>query len=55
MFTAGVEFGHGSTMFADNELAAAIVDHVVHHSRLVNFGDSSHELEESLMLGESGR
>lgn len=55
MFTAGVEFDHRSTVFADDELAAAIVDHVVHHSRLVNFGDSSHGLEESLMLSEPGR
>ncbi|MCC6099890.1 MAG: ATP-binding protein, partial [Olsenella sp.] len=37
------------------KLAAAIVDRVVHHGRLVEFGGPSHRLEESLMLGKSGR
>lgn len=41
--------------FADDKLAAAIVDRVVHHGRLVEFGGPSHRLEESLMLGKSGR
>lgn len=50
-----VEFSRWGTVFADDKLAAAIVDRVVHHGRLVEFGGPSHRLEESLMLGKSGR
>ena len=52
---ANVESGTWGTVFADDRLAAAIVDRVVHHGRLVEFGGPSHRLEESLMLGKSGR
>lgn len=55
IFTTSVELGGWGTVFADDRLAAAIVDRVVHHGRLVEFGGSSHRLEESLMLGKSGR
>lgn len=54
MFTTNVEFSRWGTVFADDKLAAAIVDRVVHHGRLVEFGGPSHRLEESLMLGKSG-
>lgn len=50
-----VESGRWGAAFADDKLAAAIVDRVVHHGRLVEFGGPSHRLEESLMLGKSGR
>ena len=55
IFTTSVELGRWGTVFADDRLAAAIVDRVVHQGRLVEFGGSSHRLEESLMLGKSGR
>jgi len=55
IFTTNVEFSRWGTVFADDKLAAAIVDRVVHHGRLVEFGGPSHRLEESLMLGKSGR
>ena len=55
IFTTNVEFGRWGTVFADDKLAAAIVDRVVHHGRLVEFGGPSHRLGESLMLGKSGR
>ena len=54
VFTTNVEFSRWGTVFADDKLAAAIVDRVVHHGRLVEFGGPSHRLEESLMLGKSG-
>ena len=54
VLAANVEFSRGGTVFADGRLAAAIVDRVVHHGRLVEFGGPSHRLEESLMLGKSG-
>ena len=50
-----VESGRWGTVFADDKLAAAIAGRVVHHGRLVEFGGPSHRLEESLMLGKSGR
>ena len=55
IFTTNVEFSRWGTVFADDKLAAAIVDRVAHHGRLVEFGGSSHRLEESLVLGKSGR
>ena len=55
IFTTNVEFSRWGTVFADDKLAAAIVDRVVRHGRLVEFGGPSHRLEESLMLGKSGR
>lgn len=45
-------FSRWGTVFADDKLAAAIVDRVVHHGRLVEFGGPSHRLENSLMLGK---
>ena len=55
IFTTNVEFSGWGTVFADDKLAAAIVERVVHHGRLVEFGGPSQRLEESLMLGKSGR
>ena len=52
VFTTNVEFSRWGTVFADDKLAAAIVDRVVHHGRLVEFGGPSHRLENSLMLGK---
>lgn len=52
IFTTNIEFSRWGTVFADDKLAAAIVDRVVHHGRLVEFGGPSHRLEESLMLGQ---
>lgn len=51
VFTTNVEFSKWGTVLADDKLAAAIVDRVVHHGRLVEFGGPSHRLEHSLMLG----
>lgn len=52
IFTTNIEFSRWGTVFADDKLAAAIVDRVVHHGRLVEFKGPSHRLEESLMLGK---
>ena len=52
IFTTNVEFSRWGTIFADDKLAAAIVDRVVHHGRLIEFGGPSHRLEHSLMLGK---
>lgn len=55
VFTTNVESSCWGTVFADDKLAAAIVDRAARHGRLVEFGGPSHRLEESLMLGKSGR
>ena len=47
VFTTNVEFSRWGTVFADDKLAAAIVDRVVHHGRLVEFGGPSHRLVRS--------
>lgn len=54
MFTTNIEFSKWGTVFADDKLAQAIVDRVVHHGRLVEFAGPSHRLENSLMLGKGG-
>ncbi len=54
IFTTNIEFSKWGTVFADDKLAAAIVDRVIHHGRLVEFEGPSHRLEESLMLGKAG-
>ena len=54
VFTTNVEFSRWGTVLADDKLAAAIVDRVVHHGRLVEFGGPSHRLEHALMLGKEG-
>lgn len=55
VFTTNIEFSGWGTVFADDKLAAAIVDRVVHHGRLVELGGPSHRLEHAPMLGKGGR
>ena len=54
VFTTNVEFSRWGTVLADDKPAAAIVDRVARHGRLVEFGGPSHRLENSLMLGKGG-
>ena len=55
IFTTNVEFSRWGTVLADDKLAAAIVDRVIHHGRLVEFAGPSHRLENALMLGKGGK
>ena len=52
IFTTNIEFSRWGTVFADEKLAAATVDRVVHHGRLIEFGGSSKRMDRSLMLGK---
>lgn len=52
IFTTNIEFGKWGTVLGDDKLAAALVDRVVHHGRLVEFGGASRRMEEALMLGK---
>lgn len=55
MFATSVGFGRRGAVFADDRLAAAIVDRAVHHGRLVEFGGPGHGLEEGLVPGKGAR
>lgn len=55
MLATNVESGRWGTVFADDRLAAAIVDRVARHGGLAGFGSPSHRPGESLMLRKSGR
>ena len=39
-------------MLGDEKLVAAMIDRVVHHGRLVEFGGPSRRMDEALMLGK---
>lgn len=54
-FTTNVGFGRWGAVFADDRLAAAIVDRAVHHGGLVEFGGPGHGLEEGLVPGKGAR
>ena len=54
IFTTNVEFSRWGTVFADDKLAAAIVDRVVRHGRLVEFNGTSHRMDQALMLSGNG-
>ena len=54
VLSTNTESGWLDRIFTDDKLAAAIVDRVAHHCRLVEFGGSSHRLKKSLMLSKSG-
>ena len=49
--TTNIEFSKWSVVLADEKLAAAAVDRIIHHGRLVEFGGGSRRVDESLMLG----
>lgn len=52
VFTTNIEFGKWGTVFADDELAAAIIDRIVHHGRLIEFTGQSHRISQALMFGK---
>lgn len=51
IFTTNIEFSKWGTVLGDEKLAAATIDRVVHHGRLVEFNGTSKRMEASLMLG----
>lgn len=54
ILTTNIEFSRWTTIFADEKLAAAAVDRIVHHGRLIEFNGSSRRMDASLMLGKGG-
>ena len=52
VITTNIEFSKWGTVFGDDKMAAAIIDRIVHHGRLVEFTGSSHRMDAALMLGK---
>lgn len=53
VITTNIEFSKWGAVFGDDKLAAAAIDRIVHHGRLVEFNGSSRRMDEALMLGKS--
>ena len=51
ILATNIEFGKWGTVLGDEKLAAAAIDRIVHHGRLVEFGGESKRMGDSLMLG----
>lgn len=51
--TTNIELGKWGTAFADDKLASATIDRIVHHGRLVEFNGTSKRMDAALMLGKS--
>lgn len=48
--TTNIEFSRWGYVFGDDKLAAAAIDRIIHHNRLVEFKGESHRVTGSLML-----
>ena len=53
IFTTNIEFSKWGTILGDDKLAAAMIDRIVHHGRLIEFGGSSRRMDAALMLGKA--
>lgn len=51
IIATNIEFSKWGTVLGDDKLAAATIDRIVHHSRLVEFNGTSRRMDEALMLG----
>lgn len=50
--TTNIEFSKWGIALGDDKLASALIDRLVHHGRLVEFGGASRRMERALMLGK---
>ena len=53
LITTNIEFSKWGTIFGDDKLAAATIDRIVHHGRLVEFNGTSKRMDKALMLGNT--
>lgn len=44
-----LEFSRWGAVFGDEQMAAAVIDHVVHHGRLLQFRCESYRVRRALM------
>jgi DNA replication protein DnaC len=54
VFTTNIEFSRWGSVLADDKLAAAMIDRIVHHGRLITFTGSNHRMDNALMMGKGG-
>lgn len=52
ILTTNIEFSKWATVLGDEKMAAAMIDRIVHHGRLIEFNGSSKRMDRSLMLGK---
>jgi len=50
VFTTNIEFSKWGTVLGDDKLAAATIDRVVHHGRLITFSGANRRMESALMM-----
>lgn len=53
ILTTNIEFSKWGTVLGDDKLAAAMIDRIVHHGRLIEFNGTSHRMDAALMLGKA--
>lgn len=51
VFTTNLEFSRWGSVFGDDQMAAAVIDRVVHHGRLLRFRGESYRVRHALMQG----
>lgn len=49
VITTNLEFSRWGSVFGDDQMAAAVIDRVVHHGRLVQFRGESYRVRHALM------
>lgn len=49
VFTTNLEFSRCGSVFGDDQMAAALIDRIVHHGRLVQFRGESYRVRHALM------
>ena len=53
VFTTNLEFSRWGSVFGDDPMAAAVIDRVVHHGRLLQFRGESYRVRHALMQGNA--
>ena len=51
VFTTNLEFSRWGAVFGDDQMAAAVIDRVVHHGRFLRFRGESYRVRHALMQG----
>ena len=49
VITTNLEFNRWGAVFVDDQMAAAVIDRIVHHGRLVQSRSESHRVRSALM------
>ena len=49
IITTNLEFSRWGTVFGDDNMAAAVIDRLIHHGRLLQFRGQSHRVKNALM------